>query len=86
MAGCSKFMANKTWPEYEEKYTISDEIVIVVQINGKVRANFSFPRDIDEDKVFDTVLKDGKILSYIDGKELVKKIFVKNKLVSLVVK
>ena len=86
MAGSSEFIANKEWPDYKEEYTISDEIVIVVQINGKVRANFSFPRDIEEEKVFDTVLKDSKILSYIDGKELVKKIFVKNKLVSLVVK
>lgn len=86
MAGSSTFIAEKKWPEYDEKYTISDEIVIVVQVNGKVRANFSFPRDVEENVVFDTVLKDSKVLSYIEGKELVKKIFVKNKLVSLVVK
>ena len=69
-----------------EKYTISDEIVIVVQINGKVRANFTFPRDAEENTVLDTVLKDSKVLSYLEEKELVKKIFIKNKLVSLVVK
>ena len=86
MAGNNTFIAEKNWPDYEEKYTISDEIVIVVQVNGKVRANFSFPRDVEENVVFDTVLKDSKVLSYIEGKELVKKIFVKNKLVSLVVK
>lgn len=86
MAGNKTFIAEKNWPDYEEKYTISDEIVIVVQVNGKVRANFSFPRDVEETVVFDTVLNDSKVLSYIEGKELVKKIFVKNKLVSLVVK
>ena len=86
LAGKTSFIAESKWPEYDEKYTISDEIVIVVQINGKVRANFTFPRDIDENTVFDTVLKDSKVLSYLKEKELVKKIFIKNKLVSLVVK
>ena len=86
LAGNTSFIAESKWPEYEEKYTISDEIVIVVQINGKVRASFTFPRDIDENTVFNTVLNDSKVLSYLEGKELVKKIFIKNKLVSLVVK
>ena len=86
LAGKTSFIAESKWPEYDEKYTISDEIVIVVQINGKVRANFTFPRDAEENTVFDTVLKDSKVLSYLEGKELVKKIFIKNKLVSLVVK
>ncbi len=86
LAGKTSFIAESKWPEYDEKYTISDEIVIVVQINGKVRANFTFPRDVEENTVLDTVLKDNKVLSYLEGKELVKKIFIKNKLVSLVVK
>ena len=86
LAGKTSFIAESKWPEYDDKYTISDEIVIVVQINGKVRANFTFPRDAEENTVFDTVLKDSKVLSYLEGKELVKKIFIKNKLVSLVVK
>ena len=86
LAGKTSFIAESIWPEYDEKYTISDEIVIVVQINGKVRANFTFPRDVEENTVLDTVLKDNKVLSYLEGKELVKKIFIKNKLVSLVVK
>ena len=86
LAGKTSFIAESKWPEYDEKYTISDEIVIVVQINGKVRANFTFPRDAEENTVLDTVLKDSKVLSYLEEKELVKKIFIKNKLVSLVVK
>lgn len=80
------FIAQSKWPTYNEKYTISEEIVIVVQINGKVRANFNFPRDIEENAVLDTVLNDSKVQSYINEKEIVKKIFIKNKLVSLVVK
>lgn len=86
MIGNSNFIANSNWPEHNDAYTISDEITIVCQINGKVRAEFQFPRDVDEATVFETVLANSKVQTHLEGKELVKKIYVKNKLVSLVVK
>ena len=86
MATGKGFISEKQWPTYEEKYTISDEITIVAQINGKVRGNFQFPRDVEENVVFEKILSDEKVKSYIEGKELIKKIYVKNKLVSLVIK
>ncbi|MDY5050800.1 MAG: class I tRNA ligase family protein [Candidatus Mucispirillum faecigallinarum] len=86
LTGNTTFIAQNSWPEYNDKYTVSDEIGFVVQINGKVRANFTFPRDIAENDALDAVMKDSKVLSYIEGKEIVKKIFIKNKLINFVVK
>ena len=86
MIGNNKFISKEKWPNYNEEYTVTDEMTIVAQINGKVRAEFLFSRNADEETIFNTVLNDEKVQSYLQNKELVKKIYVKNKLVSLVIK
>lgn len=80
------FISIAKWPEFIEEYTISDEITIVVQINGKVRAELNFPRNVKEDIAMEKALSNEKVKSYTENKEIVKKIFVPNKLISLVVK
>ncbi len=72
------------WPKYDESLTQDDEITVVVQINGKVRAELLVPVDIEEAEVIKLATTNEKILPWIDGKEIKKTIYVKGKLVSIV--
>ena len=73
------------WPAYDPKYLVSDSMTVVVQVNGKVRANIVVPTDSSKDKIIDTAKADEKVKAYIDGKELHKTIYVPGKLVNFVV-
>lgn len=73
------------WPEYDEKYLISDNMTIVVQVNGKVRAQLTVPATSDEATVVAAAQADEKITAYLDGKTIRKTIYVPGKLVSFVV-
>ncbi len=75
-----------SWPEYDEKYLVSDSMEIVVQVNGKVRAKLTLPTSYDENKIFDEVLSNERVSALIKDQELIKKIYIPGKLVSLVVK
>lgn len=85
-AGLKGFVSKWQWPNFKDEYTIKDEVNIVVQINGKVRAELKFPRGVAEDEAVNVALKDEKVLFHTKDKTIVKKIFVKDKLISLVVK
>lgn len=74
------------WPTYMEDHLRESTITIVVQVNGKVRARLNVRTDADEDTVFNIALKDENVLRHTDGKEIVKRVFIRNKLLSLVVK
>jgi len=75
-----------SWPEFDEQKTKTNTIPLVIQINGKVRANIEVELDSTEDDVLGQVLPYDKIQKYIQDKQIVKKIFVRNKLVNLVVR
>lgn len=85
-AGMKGFISVAQWPGYKEEYTIKDEVTVVVQINGKVRAELVFPRGVSEEEAVSAALKDEKVMFYTKDKTIIKKIFVKDKLISLVVK
>ncbi|MDI6757496.1 MAG: leucine--tRNA ligase [Endomicrobiia bacterium] len=74
------------WPDVDEKLLSDDEIEIAVQINGKVRAHMIIPADMDEKSVYEKVLADEKIKQFIDGKKMVKYVYIPKKIVSIVVK
>ena len=73
------------WPTYEEEKIKKDSIVIVVQVNGKVRDKFEINNGTDEEFIKSIALKREKVQSWLNGKTPKKIIFVKNKLVSIVV-
>ncbi len=73
------------WPQYDKKYLIEEEVLIVVQINGKVRAKITVNANADENAVFEIAKKNENIKKYIENKKIKKKIYVKNKLLSIVV-
>jgi len=73
------------WPEYDEKYLTSKTIIIIIQVNGKLRAQLELPVGSTEEQVLSAVLENEKIKDNITGKEIIKKIYVPGKLVNLVV-
>ena len=74
------------WPEYDESKTIDDEIEIPVQFNGKLKANVHVPLDSDEETVKNAVHSNEKVINALEGKTIVKEIYVKNKIYNIVVK
>jgi leucyl-tRNA synthetase len=73
------------WPSFDEKVLFEEKINYVVQINGKKRGILNLNRDIDEEKVFQEIIKDKNISKYISDKKINKKIFIPNKLINIIV-
>ena len=76
----------QTWPEFDEALCIDQTVEIVVQINGKVKMKLNIPADAKKDAVLAQALAEPKIAEAVAGKNLVKQIYVQNKLVNFVVK
>ena len=74
------------WPQVDEKALIKNEISIVLQVNGKLRANMIISIDNSEDEIKNKALLEENIRKYTFGKKIIKIIYVKNKLVNFVVK
>jgi len=82
--GFEEDVASYNWPEYDELKTIDDEIEIPVQVNGKLRATITIALDEDEASVKEKVHT--AIEDKLDGKSIIKEIYVKNKIYNVVVK
>ncbi|HEU0265187.1 MAG TPA: class I tRNA ligase family protein, partial [Geobacterales bacterium] len=74
-----------TWPDFDPAATVDDELIIVVQVNGKLRGRLTVPATATEDAVKAAALNDENVKSFTDGKELRKVIYVPGKLVNIVV-
>lgn len=74
------------WPVYDETKTVESEFDIAVQVNGKVRATIKISVDEDEDSIKEKALKSENVIKHIEGKEIVKIIIIKGKIVNIVVK
>lgn len=79
-------LANGHWVDFDEAKCIDDEIEIVAQINGKVRAKLMIPAEIESAEAIELAKKDPAIAAAIEGKNLVKELYVKGRLVNIVVK
>ena len=84
--GHNDTIAFEQWPVYDEELCKEDTIEIVVQINGKVKAKLNIAVDADKDSVMEMAMSDEKVKESIDGKTIVKQIYVPNKLVNIVAK
>ncbi|MBS9783893.1 class I tRNA ligase family protein, partial [Candidatus Gracilibacteria bacterium] len=82
----SSSIFDQKWPEYDEFMLVDDEVTIAVQINGKMRGTFTFLNGVAQEEVSETVCADPKIQKWLEGKEIVKEIFIPNKMLSIVVK
>ncbi|MBI1937821.1 MAG: leucine--tRNA ligase [Ignavibacteriales bacterium] len=74
------------WFEADSSALTKDNALVVVQINGKVRAKIEMPLDLPEAEVKKIILSDDKVKTHIDGKQLVKEIYVPNKIYNIVVR
>lgn len=74
------------WPSFDEAKCVDSTVEIVVQINGKIRARLSVPTDIESDKAIALAKNDESIAAALEGKNIIKEIYVKGKLVNIVAK
>ena len=74
------------WPEYDESKCVESTVEIVVQINGKVRDRITVAADIDQAAALAQAKESQKVQALTEGKTIVKEIYVKGKLVNIVVR
>ncbi len=79
-------LAISSWPTYDEEKTISKEIEIGVQVNGKLRGAIKITKDAPKEEVESIALKEENVKKYIQDKEIVKVIVVPNRIVNIVIK
>lgn len=84
--GFGGMLNEQKWPEYDESLCVDDTIEIVAQINGKVKAKLVISVDENKDEVIAKVKAEPKIQDAINGKNIIKEIYVPGKLVNIVVK
>lgn len=75
-----------SWPKYDEKALVQDEVEVIVQVNGKLRAKVAMDANISREDMEKMALEDAKVKAAIEGKNVVKVIAVPKKLVNIVVK
>ena len=78
-------VAGAKWPEYDEGLCVEDVVQIAVQVNGKLRDRVTVARDSDEEAVKTAALNAEKVLPHIEGKTLVKFIYIPNRLANVIV-
>lgn len=82
--GHNKTLAYEAWPTYDETKLVTDEVEIVVQINGKVKAKLSMPADATKEQMEEAALANERIQKQTEGKTIRKVIAVSGKLVNIV--
>ena len=73
------------WPIYDEKFIEDESINVVIQINGKKRGLLNLKKDTDEKELLSLIKKDETINKLIEGREIKKQIFVKNKIINFII-
>ncbi|NMC93453.1 MAG: leucine--tRNA ligase [Syntrophorhabdus sp.] len=86
MLGKDSRMIGKEWPRYNPQYVEEDTVLVVVQVNGKLRDRCEVDRDIDQEQLREIVLTLDNVKRHIEGKTVMRTIVVPNKLVNVVVK
>jgi len=84
--GNKEAMIDALWPKVDESALIQEEVQLVVQVNGKLRAKLIAPLDAESQSIQEMVLAEEKVARFTDGKTIIKFIIVPNKLVNVVVK
>ncbi|EPG73213.1 leucine--tRNA ligase [Leptospira fainei serovar Hurstbridge str. BUT 6] len=85
LSGKKGSLTYEAFPTADPKYLVDDEVLIVVQVNGKLRADFKVPKEISQEEALKLAKSLEKIRPFLDGKQIRKEIYVQGKLVNLVV-
>ena len=78
-------LAAATWPSFDEQVAKADEIVVPVQVNGKLRSRLTVPADTSESELRERALADPAVKAYTDGKTIKTVVVAKGKLINVVV-
>jgi len=84
--GHTELLTYEPWPKYDEELIKDESFTLAIQINGKVRATLEVAADSSEEELKELALHDENVKKWLDGKEIVKVIYVKGKLLSIVIK
>ena len=84
--GNNKTIANESWPTYDEEKTVENNITLGVQVNGKLRGTIEVSVDLTEEEIKECAFNEDNVKKHIDGKEIIKVIVIKGKIVNIVVK
>ena len=84
--GHEERLYNVSWPEYDESALVLDEVEVVVQINGKLKDRIQLPNDTEKEVAIEAAKNLDRIKAEIEGKDIVKLIFVPNKIINFVVR
>ena len=84
--GHDKTIAYEAWPTYDEKELEVDTIEIAVQINGKLRGKITVGVDEEQDSALAKAKEQPEVKAFLDGKNIVKEIYVKGRIVNIVAK
>ncbi|MGL4283317.1 MAG: class I tRNA ligase family protein, partial [Eubacterium aggregans] len=86
MAGFEDYLHASEWPVYDDAKTVDAVIEMAVQINGKVRGKITLPVAADADEAKAIALANENIQNYVEGKNIVKEIYIPGKIFNIVVK
>ena len=81
----NQFEINQSWPDYDKEKLIDENTKIVVQINGKKRDLVEVKRDISEENLIIGIKNNNKISKYLNNKKILKVIFIKNKIINIII-
>ncbi len=86
IAGEPGFLFQQSWPEYDEAKTVEDRISIAVQIMGKTRGNVEIAKEADQDEALAAVRADARLNALIDGKNIIKVVYVPGRIINIIAK
>ena len=84
--GETGYVSDQEWPVYDEKYIITDDVVMAIQVNGKMRGSLEVERGTSKEEIETLALSVPNVIKHMEGKVLIKVIVVPNKIVNIVVK
>jgi leucyl-tRNA synthetase len=84
--GHKKSIFLSSWPKYEKKWLKEEKILLIVQVNGKVRDKIEVEKGISKEKAESLALQSEKVKKFLEGKKIEKVVFVEDKLINFVVK
>ena len=77
---------DNNWPEVDTTMIDNENVNLVIQINGKKREIINIPKDMNENEILEKINRNEKLNKYIKDKKVLKKIFVQNKIMNLIIK
>lgn len=85
LLGNSTTVHRDTWPKWDEQYLVSEEVTIVIQVNGKVRAEIKMPQGANQEDVLTVAQKEDNIKRYLAESSIKKVIYIADKILNIVV-